>query len=95
MKLAEFLDRYDNPMYRHADGTWMDEGFQNWHAVLVAAESLTGAARQQFTKAFSQDFAMDGGVYVTSRATASATYAELCAQAPALGIKLFIRGGEL
>ncbi len=94
--LAAFDERYNNDAYRRADGTWMDDedGFGHGaaHRMLEAAQNLTGAAREQFITAYSFENALDGGVYVWGGKTAAIKYPDLCAQAPALGIRLFGRG---
>lgn len=96
--LANFLDVYDCEAYRRPDGTWMDDedGFGHGaaHALLVAAQGLTGEARKQFSRHYSFELALEGTIYVGSERHARAECPDLLAQAPALGIKLVGRGGE-
>lgn len=94
--LANFNARYNNDQYRRPDGSWMDDedGFGHGAAyrVLESAQKLAGPARAQFAKAYSFECALEGGVWVGGGATAKITYPDLCAQGPALGIRLFGRG---
>lgn len=84
LKTAQF-ERYDNEMYNTS------EEYINLLGLLKKAETLSDAAKAEFVKVWSFDFALDGELYLGSKKTAPAVYPNIIAEAPAAGIKIVTR----
>jgi len=88
--LNEYETRYNNPCYRRADGSWMDDGNANQWNMLTAALKLSPEAQAEFVQGWNGniEFSMDGQFYIGS---AKNKFPHLIAEAPAAGIEIISR----
>lgn len=84
LKTAQF-ERYDNEMYAN------DTDTQNMLNLLRKAATLSDAAKAEFVKAWSFEFALDGELYLGGKRSAAAVYPNITAEAQAAGIKIVTR----
>jgi hypothetical protein len=81
----EQIQRYDNEMYNTS------EEYKNLLGLLKKADSLSDAAKREFVKAWSFDFALDGQLYLGNKISARVNFPNLLAEAQSAGIEIVTR----